>query len=236
MATSQDVQYDAILVLGGGVPLGPRVQLPFVANRCNLAKEIYTQQQPPPKILTLSAGTAHCPQLMCAAGLPVWEATVSAACLIDAGVPAKDVYVETTSYDTIGNAYYARMCHTEVANWRKLLIITSEFHMERTKAIFDWVFALDPPPEKYTLMYQATPDDGLTGEAVTLRAEREHKSAENVRNNLAANRKSLRDVHQFLTSKHDLYMAESLVERASKAAATTIDPVLAASYGGTSGN
>ena len=100
------------------------------------------EKKPPlPKVLCLSAGTAHAPQLLSPSGLPVWEATASAAhCLrgnaslgLPGVAPPTDVLVETTSYDTIGNAYFARVGHTDVAGWRRLLVITSDFHMERSK-------------------------------------------------------------------------------------------------------
>ena len=45
------------------------------------------------------------------------------------GVPASGVLVETTSYDTIGNAYFARTNHIAVAGYKKILVITSDFHM-----------------------------------------------------------------------------------------------------------
>ena len=125
-------QFDAILVLGGGVPLAPRKQLPFVAARCQAAAAIWRAASTKPKILCLSAGTAHCPQLLDARGSVVFEATASAAELIDAGVDEKDVFVETTSFDTIGNAFFARTDHCSLAGWRRLLVVTSAFHMDRT--------------------------------------------------------------------------------------------------------
>jgi uncharacterized SAM-binding protein YcdF (DUF218 family) len=76
-------------------------------------------------ILALSAGTAHLPQLMSKDGLPVWESTSSAAYL-QKRHGLRNVYVETTSYDTIGNAYYARTGHTDINGWRRLLIVTNE--------------------------------------------------------------------------------------------------------------
>jgi uncharacterized SAM-binding protein YcdF (DUF218 family) len=100
-------------------------------------------------ILCLSAGTAHMPQLLGQDGLPIWESTSCAGYLAEHHpLSSSSVYVETTSYDTIGNAYYARTSHTDITGWRNLLIVTNEFHMTRTKAIFDWIFQelTDIPP------------------------------------------------------------------------------------------
>merc|ERR1711972_985070 len=136
-----------------------------------------------PVMFCLSGGTAHAPQLLSAAGLPVWEATVSAAWLMDhCGIPAEALVLETSSYDTIGNAWFSRTCHTDVAGWRNLLVVTSEFHLERTKAIFDWIFSLDPEVggAPYRLDYLGTADVALDGAAVAARAAREQQSAANV--------------------------------------------------------
>ena len=224
-------QFDAILVLGGGVPLAPRKQLPFVAARCQAAAAIWREAATKPKILCLSAGTAHCPQLLDARGSVVFEATASAAELIDAGVDAQDVYVETTSFDTIGNAFFARTDHCSLAGWKRLLIITSEFHMQRTRAIFDWVFGATPH-EGFELSFLATPDAALTPEAVAARAERETKSAINVREKLVPTYTTLSGVREFLVTKHDLYAARGLVARGSRRPATASDALLLASYGG----
>ena len=101
------LRVDAILVLGGGAPPAPDAQLPFVAARCKAAAALWKAAAKKPKILTLSAGTAHVPQLLDARGSVVFEATASAAVIINEGVDAADVFVETTSFDTIGNALYS---------------------------------------------------------------------------------------------------------------------------------
>jgi uncharacterized SAM-binding protein YcdF (DUF218 family) len=129
---------DAVLVLGGGVPKSVDEPPVYVQQRCNDAaavvkrhcEETSRRDKNPSMlpILTLSAGTAHLPQLMSEDGLPVWEATASAAYL-QKRHGLKHVYVETTSYDTIGNAYYTRTSHTDVNGWRKLLIITNEVRL-----------------------------------------------------------------------------------------------------------
>ena len=88
----------------------------------------------------------------------VFEATASAAVIINEGVEPADVFVETTSFDTIGNAFYSRNDHCSLAGWRRLLVITSEFHLARTKAIFDWVYgaAGAEPSGAYELSYLGT--------------------------------------------------------------------------------
>ena len=152
------LRVDAILVLGGGAPPAPDAQLPFVAARCKAAAALWKAAAKKPKILTLSAGTAHVPQLLDARGSVVFEATASAAVIINEGVDAADVFLETTSFDTIGNAFYSRNDHCSLAGWRRLLVITSEFHLARTKAIFDWVYgaAGAEPSGAYELSYLGT--------------------------------------------------------------------------------
>jgi uncharacterized SAM-binding protein YcdF (DUF218 family) len=122
---------DAILVLGGGRPSSAGEPPAYVQRRCDDAAAIVQKKRsggshhPPLPVLCLSAGTAHLPQLLSADGLPVWEATASAAYL-ERAHNLSDIYVETASYDTIGNAYFARTIHTDVIGWRNLLIVTNK--------------------------------------------------------------------------------------------------------------
>ncbi|CAB9524945.1 DUF218 domain [Seminavis robusta] len=217
---------DAILVLGGGVPLSLEEPPLFVQKRCDDAAkivqrytEIFNRNNLP--ILTLSAGTAHLPQLLSGDGLPIWEATASAAYLIKHYSPdtidKSQVFAETTSYDTISNAFFARTSFTDITGWRRLLIITNEFHMDRSQAIFDWIFGI-PDNNKgsssnYQLYYLAPPNTGLTDEAVQARKQREAKSQKNVQEILAPKYQTIKGVWTFLTQEHSLYTAHKLVER-----------------------
>ena len=125
-------KFDAILVLGGGRPSELDEPPVYVQRRCDDAAAVVHRYKEISKtksflpILCLSAGTAHLPQLMASSGLPIWESTSSAAYLQKRHSLSNNVYVETTSYDTIGNAYFARTSHTDVAGWRRLLVITNE--------------------------------------------------------------------------------------------------------------
>jgi uncharacterized SAM-binding protein YcdF (DUF218 family) len=126
--------WDAILILGGGVPSSLYEPPSYVKRRCDDAAAIRRGNllRDDIPILTLSAGTAHLPQLLSDQGLPVWESTSSAAYLRKKHDIESNVYLETTSYDTIGNAFFARTSHTDIVGWRKLLIVTNQVRAMRT--------------------------------------------------------------------------------------------------------
>jgi hypothetical protein len=43
---------------------------------------------------------------------------------------------EVASYDTIGNAYFSYLSHIVPRNWRHVAVVTSDFHMPRSQAIW----------------------------------------------------------------------------------------------------
>lgn len=118
---------DAILVLGGGAPKAFDEPPVYVQRRADDALEVISARKgiSPLPILCLSAGTAHVPQALQENGLPLFESTACAAYLEKQGKKVS-IYVETVSYDTIGNAFYTRTTHTDVNGWRNLLVVTSE--------------------------------------------------------------------------------------------------------------
>ena len=67
----QEHDFDTIVVLGGGLPTSADEPPVFVKNRCEAAFRIYRSRATDPSrvapvVLTLSAGTAHTPQLLTA--------------------------------------------------------------------------------------------------------------------------------------------------------------------------
>jgi hypothetical protein len=57
-------------------------------------------------------------------------------------------------------------------------VVTSKFHMGRTRAAFEWVWGLNPAPPgpdgaHIVMDFAETPDDGLTEETLAARAGRE---------------------------------------------------------------
>ncbi|KAL7470528.1 hypothetical protein ACHAXS_010781 [Conticribra weissflogii] len=224
---------DAILVLGGGVPLSPTEPPVYVQRRCDAVARLFdfikknqisqSTKEKLPSVVCLSAGTAHLPQFITPHnGLPLWESTASAAYLMQHGshpIPEKYVYAETTSYDTISNAFYTRTSFTDIAGWRKLLVVTNEFHIERSKAIFDWIFhapstsSADNDDDGYDLYYLSCNNIGLTSEAIETRKEHEKRGEINVKSKLATEYVTLREIWEFLTTDHDFYAASKLAKR-----------------------
>jgi hypothetical protein len=194
-------KYDAIIVPGGGLRDGG--ELPeYVKRRFDRA----LARESGESIVPLSAWTMHRASLVDAAGRPVLESQAGSDYLKARGIPAQRIFCESTSYDTIGNGYFSRVQIVEPMRWRKLLIITSEFHMPRTEAIFRWIYSLDAPAP-YELNFDATPDDGLSYGAVVARRAREAESlrgVERLRDRLT----SLAAFAQWLFTEHDAYNAK----------------------------
>ena len=82
--------------------------------------------------------------------------------------------------------------------------------MERTKAIFDWIFSLDSPQSPYEVSYLQSPDVGLAEDALEARREKEAKSLVAVQR-FAKQIRSMKEVWKFLHQQHDLYTASKLV-------------------------
>lgn len=199
--------YDVILIPGGGVRAGGELP-PWSLARLQRALEIQNGEL----IITLSAGSVHVPPPLDEAGYPILESVAAARYLLARGIPAERILTETCSLDTIGNALFARLIHIDPLRLRRLLIITSEFHMSRTAFIFRWVFSLDAPPENYELHFESTPNNGMDSDTLTARRKKEVQSLELAR--VASQKiKSLAALHRWLFSEHSAYAIGKLPQR-----------------------
>lgn len=226
--------YDAILVLGGG--LTPTGDLPpWVVRRLDGAHYIYSQQPNPTPILLLGAGTPHKRPVLDPAGFVLHESTAYARYLLkEHAVPAAHLLKETSSYDTVGNAYFSLTMHALPAGWRKLSIVTSAFHMPRTHAIFDSCFEIaagDKLGDKtaFQLDFHPVSDEGLfTNGVLTARIKKETAAAATWRENVARfPLETVADLHTWLFATHLCYSVSKQDEFGAK---DDIDPTLAATY------
>ena len=186
---------------GGG--LRPSGTLPpFVQNRLEAAQALAGEAP----IIPLSAHTVHRAPPLNTAGYPVLESVAAAEALLARGVPAARIWAETASLDTIGNAYFARVIHTDPAGLRRLLVVNSEFHMPRTRMIFDWVVGLPPADPPYVLDYHTVPDHGLTEAGLAARRAKEAARMEDLRRIIPGITR-LAALHRWLFTEHRAYAA-----------------------------
>ena len=192
--------FNGILIPGGGL-LNDGSPPPRTIARLEHALKYRDQCR---WFILLSGGTVHKPPPLNGEGYPLFESRELANLLIDAGISPDRILTEINSYDTIGNAYFARILFTDPLKLKKLLIITSEFHMPRTQAIFEWIFQLPPSIIDYQLVFESTPDKGLSPQAREARVQREKNSLNNLNNSI---RKitSLDEFLIWLYSEHAAY-------------------------------
>lgn len=165
-------ELDCTLIPGGG--LLPNGALPpWTIARLDLALTMKKQSR---WIGLLSGGTVHKPPPIDTRGYPIFESRQAAAYLIQAGLNPEFIFTEICSYDTIGNAYFSRLLLAEPLQFINILVITSAFHMPRTRAIFEWIYNLPPSSVNYQLSFRSVPDQGLSPQALAARTNRENNS------------------------------------------------------------
>lgn len=190
---------EATLIPGGGVTAAGKVT-PWSAARLDRAIATHCGEY----LLPLSAGTPHKPPPLDDQGHPIGESAAAARYLIERGIAPHRVLPETCSLDTLGNAYFARVIHTDPRGFRQLKVITSDFHLPRTRAIFEWIFGLSAATPTYGLTFEAVPAVGLSSAAWQARWQKEQASLETVRR-LSHQIHTLADLHRWLYTEHRAY-------------------------------
>jgi hypothetical protein len=165
-------------------------------------------------ILCSGGGTPHRPPQLGARGHVVHEGTACCAYLsrVHAVKPAS-LLKESSSYDTLGNAWFSLTQHALPAGWTAPLVVTSAFHMPRSRAAFEWVFGLDGGSDASATSatvpmvprFLSTPDSGaMSAGVVAARRAREAESLAALRAN-AARVRTRAAFHAWLNGGHKCY-------------------------------
>jgi hypothetical protein len=210
--SGQEITYDAILIPGGGLQIDGTLP-PWVVARLEAALAVGHQGL----FITLSAGTLHKPPPLNAQGFPIFESVAAAEYLMAQGIPSTRILTESCSYDTIGNAYFAYMVHILPRQLKRLLVITSEFHLARTQAIFAWVHRLVfTAHDTRQLDFQAAPNTGMAVDALAARQRKEAHSLIALQTTMTRIT-TLETFHLWLTTEHDIYALGRTPQRATGA-------------------
>lgn len=208
---------DAILIPGGGVREGGL--LPSWARaRLDRAIQRHTDEY----LITLSAGTTHRPPPLDRGGFPILESMAGARYLFERGVPAERILTESFSLDTIGNAFFSRVIHAEPRDLHRLLVITSDFHLERTRAVFEWVYGLTPISRHYELSFEGVSDPEIHPDVLSARREKERDRLSSLAE-MKARISTLVDFHRWLFTEHAAYRPTDWQLRRSSTSTDLID-------------
>ena len=125
--------YDTIIVLSHG----NAGNLPTEEGRQRVGKGIELYRNHSGYTITMSGKNGHnIPQ-----GITHAESMKRYATSM--GVPGEIIIKEENSVDTVGQAVFAKKDIILPRNWEKLVVVSSDYHMERVKIIFDFVFGRD---------------------------------------------------------------------------------------------
>lgn len=131
-------------------------------------------------------------------------------------IPKKMIYREPTSADTLGNAYFSFCLHIFPSKIDKIILITSNFHLERAMFAFSWVNSFFPKIEIESI---GVSDSGMDQNTLKERIKKEKKSL-NILKSQAKKFNKIEHLHEYMFSGHDAYKvrgkAKSLSDGAKK--------------------
>jgi len=187
-AGTPHVDVDAIVVLGGGLWASKEIP-PWAERRLDGAALLRAAQPPGPSILICGGGSPHgLPVLDESTGQVVHEGTAYAEYLVDRwDIPASCILKESSSYDTVGNGYFSALIHAVPAGWKRVAVVTSDFHMPRSRAIFEKIYGLVEGSLGVRIELEFVPvsDAGVVEDKVReVRVEKEAKSVATWRENM----------------------------------------------------
>ena len=132
----KDISCNHVFVLAGGQISDGTVNQ-WVESRLDIAIQIYKKNKC--NIYCIGGGTYHRPSILNKYNHVIHESTSCAMYLQNNGVDYKDIKKEWSSYDTIGNGFFSFLNFIYPLKLKTIYLITSEFHMNRSIKIFDFL-------------------------------------------------------------------------------------------------
>jgi hypothetical protein len=199
-------EYDYIVVLCGGLDHHGHCHL-WVADRLDVAYDLYKYRSR--KIIISGSGSYHKKMCLNREGFVLHESKVAAKYLVEKGVNPDDIMTEWSSLDTIANGFFTLVNFVIPLQLKKVLVITSDFHMARAKAIFDWIYGLwndqeDRIQDSIQLEYLKVITKHIDQDIITARHNREMKSLQNLRKTIERIR-TLKAMHEWFYTEHQAY-------------------------------
>lgn len=194
-----------VIVLAGGIKENGEVN-DFVKKRLDKAIEIYNLNKKNnilTPIICLGGGTYHKPPYMNIDKFVVHESSACAKYLCSMGIPSNHIMREWYSYDTIANAYFGFINFIIPLDIKEITVITSEFHMERAKTIFNYINIITN--QNINISYLETENFNMIRDVLNIRIKREQNSINNFNKYIIPKYKTLNDFTVWLYTEHNAY-------------------------------
>jgi len=159
------------------------------------------------------AGTYHKPPVLTENKYEIHEATAAANYLIDNGVNSKHLLREQISYDTIGCVYFCLLLFIIPRDWSNICVITSDFHMPRTKELFLWIFNLYKQNNYKFTFLKTDNSNNVPPDILAPRIKREQQSLINLKENVIGKIKTMKELNEWLYTEHKAYSCMYLKHR-----------------------
>jgi uncharacterized SAM-binding protein YcdF (DUF218 family) len=190
-----------IFVLAGGIDKNNEPNI-FVKKRLDKAIELYNLTSNN-IIIVLGGGTYHKPPGLDLNKYVIHESTSCANYLISKGINPDKIIREWASYDTIANGYFAFINYIIPLKINNCYVITSKFHMNRTKTIFNYFNKLITN-SNISLEYIET-ENNIENNILKVRSEREMNSNNNFVNNIVKKINNVKDFSLWFYTEHNAY-------------------------------
>ncbi len=190
---------NVILVLGGGININGLNKRS--KERLDKALEVYKETD---LVLISSRYGFYTAPPISEKGFPIDDAYVEADYLVSKGVKKESILIENNALDTVGNMYFSRVNHLSWMDFDKITVVTSKFHMQRSKILFDWIMSLTPVMDsKFEVEFVAAEDSDEDGELQRLIASEEKKIISLAKHMEGIT--TMKEFHQWFYSIHDAY-------------------------------
>lgn len=195
-----------IIVLAGGLTESGESH-DFVKLRLDKAIDIYCdniKKGIKTKIICLGGGTYHKPPNLNKLNYVIHESTSCAMYLVENGVNEYHIMREWSSFDTIANGLYCLTNFIIPLEMKNFDLITSNFHMPRSKLIFDYFIQF--AKQKVEINYINVDDNIIPEEILIERNKREEKSFKNFKK-IIKTKTNLHDFIEWFYNEHNAYKA-----------------------------
>ena len=195
-------KYDVVFILAGGFNSEGIIN-EWVKRRLDLFINIYNDNKDKIKyVVCLGGGTYHRKPILTKNGYVIHESTGLVKYLLDNGIDKSIIMREWFSYDTIANGYFSYVNFSKIRNWKNIIVITSNFHLLRTKFIFNWIYSMEN--KNYNIKFIGVSDEGIDREIISIRKEREKNSIINLIK-LKDKIKNIEEFHKWFHNEHNCY-------------------------------